>query len=202
MSIDEWMNALEPGDAWLRVAPIDRRWRQERVRVALPTSVIASDIDSDSKGNTRQAPISERSFRAEREGALPPLPPQLPPVPPHCPRELLERMGADILAKVDRRWPRRHHALGPCLVWTGAQQQAAAAGKVYGKHYDATIGRSDQAHRIVWRRVYGPIPNGLTVDHLCRISLCQRPDHLELVTRAENTRRRHQRVRPGSPGPT
>jgi len=33
VSIDEWMNALEPGDAWLRVAPVDRGWRQERVRV-------------------------------------------------------------------------------------------------------------------------------------------------------------------------
>jgi hypothetical protein len=32
------MNALEPGDAWLRVAPIDRGWRLERVRVALPTT--------------------------------------------------------------------------------------------------------------------------------------------------------------------
>ena len=28
--------ALQPGDAWLRVAPVDRGWRQERVRVALP----------------------------------------------------------------------------------------------------------------------------------------------------------------------
>jgi hypothetical protein len=36
VTVDEWMNALEPGDAWLRVAPIDRGWRQERVRVALP----------------------------------------------------------------------------------------------------------------------------------------------------------------------
>src|SRR5919202_2114359 len=34
--VDEWMNVLEPGDAWLRVAPVDRGWRQERVRVALP----------------------------------------------------------------------------------------------------------------------------------------------------------------------
>src|SRR5947209_17281848 len=34
--VDEWMNSLEPGDAWLRVAPIDRGWRQVRVRVALP----------------------------------------------------------------------------------------------------------------------------------------------------------------------
>jgi TraM recognition site of TraD and TraG len=39
VSIDEWMNALEPGDAWLRVAPVDRGWRQERVRAALPQAV-------------------------------------------------------------------------------------------------------------------------------------------------------------------
>src|SRR5207249_2274364 len=37
--VDEWMNDLQPGDAWLRVAPIDRGWRQERVRVALPQAV-------------------------------------------------------------------------------------------------------------------------------------------------------------------
>src|SRR6266567_4774069 len=30
---------LSPADAWLRVAPIDRGWRQERVRVALPQAV-------------------------------------------------------------------------------------------------------------------------------------------------------------------
>ena len=34
--IDEWMNDLQPGDAWVRVAPIDGRWRQTRVRVAMP----------------------------------------------------------------------------------------------------------------------------------------------------------------------
>src|SRR5438128_4211938 len=43
VSTDEWMNALEPGDAWLRVAPIDRGWRQERARVALPKDVPTSD---------------------------------------------------------------------------------------------------------------------------------------------------------------
>ncbi len=62
---------------------------------------------------------------------------------------------------------------------------------MYGRLYDPAIGRSDYAHRVVWRRVYGPIPAGLTVDHVCRVTLCQRPDHLELVTKAENTRRRH-----------
>src|SRR5206468_678521 len=36
VSVDEWMNGLHPGDAWLRVAPVDKGWRQQRVRVALP----------------------------------------------------------------------------------------------------------------------------------------------------------------------
>jgi hypothetical protein len=53
----------------------------------------------------------------------------------------------------------------------------------------------DVAHRVVWRRVYGPIPNGpngrtLEVDELCEISLCVRPDHLDLKTKSENVRRR------------
>ncbi len=33
---DELMNGLAVGDAWLRIAPIDRDWQQVRVRVALP----------------------------------------------------------------------------------------------------------------------------------------------------------------------
>jgi hypothetical protein len=108
----------------------------------------------------------------------------LPPVPPDCPPELL--------AKVVRRWPKRHHELGPCLVWTGPRGHDAQRGP-YGRLYDAAIGRTDYTHRVVWRRCYGPIPRGQDVDHLCGVALCQRPDHLELVTKPENTRRRHQR---------
>jgi HNH endonuclease len=92
-------------------------------------------------------------------------------------------MGTDILAKVERRWPRRRHELGPCLVWTGAQT-TDSAGRTYGRFYDAAIGRTDYTHRVVWRRVYGPIPPLLQVDHVCEITLCQRPDHLELVSQA------------------
>lgn len=108
-------------------------------------------------------------------------------------------MGADVLAKVERRWPRRRHELGACLVWTGPQVKDRY-GNVYGRLYDAAIGRTDYTHRVVWRRVHGPIPldgsgRPLPLDHLCEITLCQRPDHLEAVTRAENTRRRHQRAK-------
>ena len=86
--------------------------------------------------------------------------------------------------------------MGACLVWREGEPTIQAAGGLYGRIYDPTIKRTDYAHRVVWRRVYGPIPRGLEVDHLCEITLCQRPDHLDLVTRSENTRRRHPK-----PGP-
>jgi hypothetical protein len=35
----------------------------------------------------------------------------------------------------------------------------------------------------------GPIPEGLTIDHLCRAIRCVNPAHLEPVTNAENIRR-------------
>jgi HNH endonuclease len=43
---------------------------------------------------------------------------------------------------------------------------------------------------VVWRRVYGPIPKGQDVDHKCDVTLCQRPDHLQLLTKRDNLKRR------------
>lgn len=36
---------------------------------------------------------------------------------------------------------------------------------------------------------FGPLPEGWTVDHLCRQCACVNLDHLEAVTQAENVRR-------------
>jgi hypothetical protein len=47
----------------------------------------------------------------------------------------------------------------------------------------------DLAHRVAYRLTVGEIPDGLTVDHLCRNRMCVNPDHMELVTLAENGRR-------------
>lgn len=45
------------------------------------------------------------------------------------------------------------------------------------------------AHRRLYELYVGPIPDGLHIDHLCRVRHCVRPDHLEPVTQAENNRR-------------
>jgi len=44
-------------------------------------------------------------------------------------------------------------------------------------------------HRVSYELYVGSIPQGLTIDHLCRVRHCCNPAHLEPVTSAENTRR-------------
>jgi hypothetical protein len=43
-------------------------------------------------------------------------------------------------------------------------------------------GRRWQAHRLSYIAFVGPIPDGLVLDHLCRNTVCVRPDHLEPTT--------------------
>ena len=45
------------------------------------------------------------------------------------------------------------------------------------------------AHRFAYELVRGTIPDGLTIDHLCRNKHCANPFHLEIVSRQENIRR-------------
>ncbi len=46
------------------------------------------------------------------------------------------------------------------------------------------------AHRAMYEQEVGPIPEGLTIDHLCNVKPCVNPSHLEAVTFQENIRRR------------
>ena len=50
-------------------------------------------------------------------------------------------------------------------------------------------GRPWRAHRVAYELYVGPIPEGLQLDHLCRVRHCVNPAHLEPVTFQENIRR-------------
>jgi hypothetical protein len=66
-----------------------------------------------------------------------------------------------------------------CWPWAGAR-----AGTGYG-----TVqweGRSRPAHRVLYEYFIGEIPEGLDLDHLCRVRHCVNPWHLDPVTRQVN----------------
>jgi HNH endonuclease len=71
---------------------------------------------------------------------------------------------------------------GPCAVYTGS---------LYTRGYGQVMvnGKNKQVHRFMWESLVGPIPDGLTLDHLCRNPACWWTDHLEPVTRRVNTLR-------------
>lgn len=50
-------------------------------------------------------------------------------------------------------------------------------------------GRKVSAHRFAYEAFIGSIPEGMQIDHLCRVPRCVNPQHLEPVTAAENTHR-------------
>ena len=52
-----------------------------------------------------------------------------------------------------------------------------------------------RAHLATWRANNGAIAEGMEVDHLCRRRNCCALHHLELVTRAENEKRKSWRYR-------
>lgn len=69
-----------------------------------------------------------------------------------------------------------------CWLWTGSS---------YGQGYGAysSGGRTVRAHRLAYEAFVGKIPEGLTIDHLCRVRCCVNPQHLEPVTMGVNVLR-------------
>ena len=42
------------------------------------------------------------------------------------------------------------------------------------------------AHRLFYETYVGPIPDGLVIDHICRVRSCVNPAHMRVVTSGEN----------------
>lgn len=65
-----------------------------------------------------------------------------------------------------------------------------------GSHGYSQIGWTDKdtgttmrvGHRVAWESVHGPIPDGQTVEHICRVRRCINPEHLMLMGNIENAR--------------
>jgi hypothetical protein len=70
----------------------------------------------------------------------------------------------------------------PCWIW-----QLTLDDKGYG--HAGRGGKVVAMHRFHFEQRYGPVPPGRELDHLCRQRSCVNPEHLELVTHAENCRR-------------
>lgn len=69
-----------------------------------------------------------------------------------------------------------------CWVWLGAR---AGGGYPVVSLYD----RNKAAHRVSYEHFVGPVPEGLQLDHLCRVRACVNPTHVEPVTPRVNTLR-------------
>ena len=69
-----------------------------------------------------------------------------------------------------------------CWDWTGAKVKDGYSRIGYE-------GRSQPGHRVSYRIFVGEIPEGWTIDHLCRNRGCVNPEHLEPTTWNENKRR-------------
>lgn len=85
----------------------------------------------------------------------------------------------DIRERFDSKWTPEPNT--GCWLWLDAPRSAEVE---YGT---LKIGNSNKtAHRLAWELYRGPIPDGLIIDHVCRVKACVNPDHLRIVTPREN----------------
>ena len=83
----------------------------------------------------------------------------------------------------DRFWERVQKT-DSCWLWTAGKTTAG-----YGKIQVGSgggVGREQYVHRLSYEFTNGPIPPGMTIDHICHVHACVNPAHLRATTQKQN----------------
>lgn len=75
-----------------------------------------------------------------------------------------------------------------CWVWTAYRTH-----KGYGL-FSIEHGKLVQVHRWSYEQHHGTIPDGLEIDHICRVRACVNPSHLRAVTHKQNIENADRRI--------
>jgi hypothetical protein len=86
-----------------------------------------------------------------------------------------------------KRFKAKYTVQGECWIWHGSKVGSRNTDCFYGQFWASK--KTWLAHRVSYEHFNGPIPDGWTVDHLCRTTLCVNPAHLQAVTLRENIMR-------------
>lgn len=86
-----------------------------------------------------------------------------------------------------QKWIDRNGPNG-CWLWTGTVGNSRY-GLIVGARKPQGGHRKHLVHRLAYENLVGPIPEGFTLDHLCKRRECVNPAHLEPVTLKENVLR-------------
>lgn len=93
--------------------------------------------------------------------------------------------STDLPTTEDRFWSKVDKT-PTCWLWTaGTTTEGYGTFSIGGRANRKT----HYTHRFAYELFVGPVPDGLELDHLCRVRQCCNPEHLEPVTGAENKRR-------------
>lgn len=103
-----------------------------------------------------------------------------PSTRPALPREFWDSVNLDGPEGVHSQTGK---PIGQCWLWTGPLDRYG-----YAK-WMVMAYQWKSCHRMAYEAFVGRIPEGLHLDHLCRVRGCVRPDHGEPVTLLENLKR-------------
>ena len=96
---------------------------------------------------------------------------------------VLPRPGVPMMPIEARFWSKVEFT-DSCWLWTASRVVGYGDFSV-GSRVDGSA-KHVRAHRWAYGYLVGPIPEGLVIDHLCRVRHCVNPDHMEPVTLREN----------------